>query len=485
LNEISPQHPSRASTAALPWWASIHARRIAHAVTLGIIVWGAIACYRMMTSDRVIDERFRDFYEFYDAADSLATGRDVFKAGKLGYVYPPMLVTLMLPLAKLGIEWAGVVWMVFNGVCFAASAWLGGRAVARLLGLPMAAAPVLTALAMIVLADKILSDFKMQQVNASMLLAWVVGLWGMSDVGCRMSDGKAADQVALTHPTSHIGNPTFLVALAVGLATGFSVNLKYIAIITLPYFVLRGHIKFALGVIVGTLFWALVPWAIIGWEQFAYLWRGALGGLLQATDATGVRADGNARLMNARTFGISITTACVRIADGLQKPILGPAFAGVLLLVTYAITQALYARYGQPMWLGRFGRSERARPWLMLVEFVGLVTIAMAFSPQTNARHIVQMLPLALMLAGTLIGAASPRTRWLSIAGLVLLWFGIIFPPAMQATKELRQWWQEAAGLCTCLVVAWLLGVAAVLGDRRNDSSTSDPASPLPSDTAA
>ena len=190
------------------WWASIHARRIAHAITLGIIVWGAIACYRMMTSDRVIDERFRDFYEFYDAADSLATGRDVFKAGKLGYVYPPMLVTLMLPLAKLGIEWAGVVWMVFNGVCFAASAWLGGRAVARLLGLPIAAAPVLTALAMIVLADKILSDFKMQQVNASMLLAWVVGLWGMARVAGQMSDGKASP--GSSHPTSHVRHSSWL-----------------------------------------------------------------------------------------------------------------------------------------------------------------------------------------------------------------------------------------------------------------------------------
>jgi hypothetical protein len=454
------------------WWASPPARRIAHAITFGILVWGAIACYRMMTSDRVIDERFRDFYEFYDAAEALANGRDVFKAGKLGYVYPPMLVTLMLPLAKLGIEWAGVVWMAFNGVCFAASAWLGGRAVARLLGLPMAAAPALTAVAMIVLADKILSDFKMQQVNASMLLAWVVGLWGMArvagpmwDVGSGVSHGKGRGSSVSDRPTSDIRHPPFLVALAVGLATGFSVNLKYIALITLPYFVLRGHFKFAIGVVVGTLFWALVPWAIIGREQFAYLWRGALGGLLQATDATGVRADGNARLMNARTFGISITTACVRIADGLQKPILGPLFAGALLLVTYAITQMIYARFGQPMWQGRFGRAERARPRLMLVEFVGLVTIAMAFSPQTNARHMVQMLPLALMLAGTLIGAASVRARWLSVAGLAVLWFGIVFPPAMQATKELRQWWQEAAGLCTCLVIAWLLGMAGVLKD--------------------
>lgn len=95
--------------------------------------------------------------------------------------------------------------------------------------------------------------------------------WGMSDV--KGAGGRGFEL------------PTFLVALAVGLATGFSVNLKYIALITLPYFVLRGHIKFALGVIVGTSPWALVPWAIIGWERFAYLWRKALGGLLQATDS--------------------------------------------------------------------------------------------------------------------------------------------------------------------------------------------------------
>ena len=468
------------------WWASPPARRIAHAVTFGIILWGAISCYRMMTSDRVLDERFRDFYEFFDAADSLANGRDVFKAGKMGYVYPPMLVTLMLPFARLGIETSGIIWMLINTIFFASSAWLGGRAVTRLLGLSMHAAPVITAIGTVVLADKILSDFKMQQVNAAMLFAWVVGLWGlarMSDVGFRMSDGPT-HALPSSHPKSDIPHPTFLIALAVGLALGSSINLKYLALITLPYFLIRGHWKLALGVVLGTLFWALLPALFIGWEKMAFLWRGALAGLLQATDSSGVRVEGKARLMNARTFGISITTACVRVADSMSKPILGPIFAGVLLLVTYALTQTIYAAFRQPMWLARFGCRELTRPRLMLVEFVGLITIAMAFSPQTNARFIVQMLPLALMLAGTLIGAASPRTRWLSIAGLAVLWFGIIFPPAMQATKELRQWWQEASGLCTCLVVAWLLGVAAVLGDRRNDGSTSDPASPLPSDTA-
>jgi hypothetical protein len=180
--------------------------------------------------------------------------------------------------------------------------------------------------------------------------------------------------------------------------------------------------------------------------------------------------------MNARTFGISITTACVRVADSMSKPILGPIFAGVLLLVTYALTQTIYAAFRQPMWLARFGRRELTRPRLMLVEFVGLITIAMAFSPQTNARFIAQMLPLAFLLAGTIIGARTPKARWLGLAGLAVMWFGIIFPPASEATRELRQWWQEAAGLCTCLVIAWLLGVAAVLGDepstgREHDAS--------------
>ena len=454
------------------WWASIHTRRIAHAITFGIILWGAISCYRMMTSDRALDERFRDFYEFFDATDSLANGRDVFKAGKMGYVYPPMLVTLMLPFARLGIETSGILWMLINTAFFAASAWLGGRAVTRLLGLTMHAAPVITAIGTVVLADKILSDFKMQQVNAAMLFAWVVGLWGLA----RMSDVNAVRNDVSAHPTSHIPHPTFLIALAVGLALGSSINLKYLALITLPYFLLRGHWKLALGVVLGTLFWALLPALFIGWEKMAFLWRGALAGLLQATDASGVRVEGKARLMNARTFGISITTACVRVADSMSKPILGPIFAGVLLLVTYALTQTIYAAFRQPMWLARFGRRELTRPRLMLVEFVGLITIAMAFSPQTNARFIAQMLPLAFLLAGTIIGARTPKARWLGLAGLAVMWFGIIFPPASEATRELRQWWQEAAGLCTCLVIAWLLGVAAVLGDepstgREHDAS--------------
>jgi hypothetical protein len=336
----------------------------------------------------------------------------------------------------------------------------------------MHAAPVITAIGTVVLADKILSDFKMQQVNAAMLFAWVVGLWGLA----RMSDVNAVRNDVSAHPTSHIPHPTFLIALAVGLALGSSINLKYLALITLPYFLLRGHWKLALGVVLGTLFWALLPALFIGWEKMAFLWRGALAGLLQATDASGVRVEGKARLMNARTFGISITTACVRVADSMSKPILGPIFAGVLLLVTYALTQTIYAAFRQPMWLARFGRRELTRPRLMLVEFVGLITIAMAFSPQTNARFIVQMLPLAFLLAGTIIGARTPKARWLGLAGLAVMWFGIIFPPASEATRELRQWWQEAAGLCTCLVIAWLLGVAAVLGDepstgREHDAS--------------
>ncbi|MBY0113091.1 MAG: DUF2029 domain-containing protein [Phycisphaerales bacterium] len=457
MNDQSTPQPSQETPGASPWWSSIHTRRIAHAITFGIILWGAISCYRMMTSDRVLDERFRDFYEFFDAADSLANGRDVFKAGKMGYIYPPMLVTLMLPFARLGIETSGIIWMLINTAFFASSAWLGGRAVTRLLGLSMHAAPVITAIGTIVLADKILSDFKMQQVNSAMLFAWVVGLWGLA----RMSDGTNPALPA-SHPPSAIRHPTFFIALAVGLALGSSINLKYLALITLPYFLLRGHWKLALGIVLGTLFWALLPALFIGWEKMAFLWRGALAGLVQATDASGVRVEGKARLMNARTFGISITTACVRVADGMSKPILGPIFAGLLLLVTYALTQVIYAAFRQPMWIARFGRRELSRPHLMLVEFVGLITIAMAFSPQTNARFIVQMLPLAFLLAGTIIGARTPRARWLGLAGLAVMWFGIIFPPASEATRELRQWWQEVAGLCSCLVIAWLLGVAAV-----------------------
>lgn len=427
MTESPNESQSPSPSAKGPWWGSTGVRAAAHAGSLAIVLYGSNACYRIMTGSEPIDRRFRDFYEFYSGAEALVKGTDVFAAGELGYIYPPLLATLLMPLVKLGIAGAGLVWLAINAFLLAFAAWLGGRTVASRLGIPKAA-PVVSFIGLALLADKLFGDIKMQQSNILMLTCWVVGMWALG---------------------RH-----WLIS---GLSLGFGFGIKYLPIVALPYFGVRGRLKHVVGLVVGIIFWALIPAAFIGWQQNADLWRGATSGLIHAGDGGWQTEEGRARVMNTREYGISITTAVVRTFDSLGHPRLGMPVAALLMGMTFLAAWWVYRRHQQPMWFGRFGASEENRWPVLLVEWTGLIVVALAFSPQTNSRHLVHAMPLGFLIGAVILGGKSHTTRRLGIAAAAIWWLGMILPPSIPSMQDWVWAWRRAAGSCICMIVAWLV----------------------------
>lgn len=441
MSELPTSTPERHGESAiraeqLRWFATPPWRAIWLIASSSIILWATYSTFRLQSSSDLPTRRFRDFYEFFSGAEALVRKTDIFSAGDLGYIYPPLLATLLMPLVHLGIQTAALVWLLVNAALLGAVAWLGGRVVASWLGLTIAAAPLITFLALLILSDKIIGDMRMQQTNVLMLACWVLGLWAI--------------------PRAPIIG---------GLALGFAANIKYLTILALPYFVLRGRWKHALALVAGCAFWAMLPALFIGWERNQSIWRGAIGGLINASEP-GAQGAGEARVMSTRDFGISITTAVVRAADAIGKPQLALVGVAASALGVFAVAWFLYWRNGQSMWKGRFGASEDGHHRLVLVEFVGLIVIAMAFSPQTNTRHLVQALPLGLLLSGAILAATQTSTRIFAIAGLLIWWLGMVLPPAGLGPDGLVRSWHRSGGVCVTMVIGWLFAAASVLRER-------------------
>ncbi|MGH7243107.1 MAG: glycosyltransferase family 87 protein [Phycisphaerales bacterium] len=427
-----------------PWWASAGVRAAGYAGSLAIVLLGTNASYRIMTGGEPLARRYRDFYEFFSGAEALVKGTDVFAAGDLGYIYPPLLATLMMPLVKLGLEGAGLVWLVINAFMLAFTAWLGGWTVASRLGVPKAA-PLVTFIGLALLADKLFGDMKMQQSNILMLTCWTIGMWGLG---------------------RH-----WLIS---GLALGFGFNIKYLPVVALPYFGVRGRLKHAIGLAVGIVFWALIPAVFIGWQSNADLWRGATSGLIHSGDAESKTEEGRARVMNTREYGISITTAVVRTADSIEQPKLGLPVAALLMLGVFGAAWWIYHRNQQPMWLGRWGAAEESRWPVLLVEWTGLIVVTLAFSPQTNSRHLVHAMPLGFLIGAMIVSGKSTNTCRLAIAAAAIWWLGMVLPPSIPSIESMEKavWmWRRASGSCICMIIAWLITAEAVLRNRRQTPS--------------
>jgi hypothetical protein len=134
----------------------------------------------------------------------------------------------------------------------------------------------------------------------------------------------------------------------------------------------------------------------------------------------------------------------------------------LIALITLGVVIALYQRYGMPFlrWPGR--RGQTALPFLSLVglEWSGLITAALVFSPQTNTRHLFLALLVTIPVAGLLLaGRIATSTRWvLGLATLVTI-LGFVLPPGGEYLKlqspNIR--WTSVGGPCWCLLMLYLV----------------------------
>jgi hypothetical protein len=422
---------------------------LALSITILVAVFGYMLIYHIH-HERRDHGHLGDFPTFYQAAQFAREHRDIYTAGHAEtdqmYVYPPLIAFVYAPLTYLSLPTAAIVMLFITALELLGSLLLGSRVILERLALPNSVLPV-AALACLLSENEMRAVMTMLETDSLMLLLFALSLFWLDR------------------------RPTLA-----GLALAFAFNIKYLSIVALPYLILRRRWKAAAATIVGCIFFALLPALELGWHEDLRCLRVSMGGLLRWVGVT-PEASHSITVHNiADGLSVSITSALARIlgTHGFTNPQIMLAAAGVGV-IALLIVASLYRACGFGLWKWPSAAAQLAQPFKGLVglEWAGLVTIALAFSPNTNARHLVLAMLVNMTGAALLLACKNSVPRWPALVGLVLIFLGFTMPGA----KFMRQHWHfnhYVYGIpCWSLLVGYLLilwiGLRWIMSSIRQD----------------
>jgi hypothetical protein len=425
--------PTSASSAADP--SQVSRARVSQ-VSLAIIVavFGYLLIYHLHHERQGVGH-YGDFPTFYEAAQFAREHRDIYKAGNAAtdqtYVYPPLIAFAYGPLTRLSLPNAAAVMLFVTAAELLGALFLAGAAILDRLDAPRW--PTLwavVALACLLGENEMRGVMTMIETDSLMLLMFALGFWWLD-----------------RRP------------ILAGLALGLAFNIKYLSIVILPYLILRRRWRAAAGMLVGCVGFALLPALQLGWREDLRCLRVSMGGLLRWVGVA-PEASGSIKVHDiADGLSVSITSGLARVLHphGMTNAqvMIVAAGVGVLSLLIVAL---LYRMNRLPVWVWPAREGQARHPFRILIalEWVGLVTVAIAFSPDTNARHLVLAAFVNLLGAALLLVPRVGVSRVPAGIGLALILLGFIGPFA----KQLRHigfnhyvW----AVPCWCLLIGYLL----------------------------
>ena len=374
--------------------------------------------------------RYSDFFEFYSAAVALIKGTDIYTAGALGYIYPPLLALLMTPLAMLPIAQAAWIWLIAKTSILALCGWLGAKEIQQRFSQPTdwMSISIVFLLAMLMDIDKLLGEMAMQQSNLLVLLCFVLAL--------RWLD---------RHP------------LLSGLALGFGANIKYVTLVALPYLLLRKRFRAAAATVAASVFWALLPALFVGWGRNMDMLRKAIGGLsnLSSSDS----AAGSAKVFGPG-WGISIPAFAVRFfgTGGQSHTALSVAVVCAVALLFCFAAWGIYRASGIPLLRGRGGHIEMQgiMPGAVAIEWAGLIIITLVFSPQTSSPRLSMLLLPCIVAVSVLFLPQKKISGSPLILGLLIMFAGMILPIKNAGFAKASPLWNNLSGVMWCIMIMYL-----------------------------
>ncbi len=268
---------------------------------------------------------------------------------------------------------------------------------------------VVTALATLLSATLLRSEVQMWQTNVLLMTALVLAVCALD------------------------GRPRLA-----GLLLVLAFNIKYLPFAFLPYLLFRRRYVAAAWFCIGIVAFALLPALASGWEQNLAHWRQALTGVAGL---------------------IGVTNHTVRAAN------VDPITAGHSMSITSVLSRMLTAAFGL-QWLYAANRKPRfawpeaegqtAQPYagLVALEWAALVSLILAFGPQTNRRHTSMLLMTFTPLAAMLCYPKPGVPRWPVMVGTAILFAGLNLPPNMPELVRQLSWWRWVGGAGWCMVLA-------------------------------
>ncbi len=367
-----------------------------------------------------------DFAYFHQAARALVEGRDLYAAAGGRYIYPPFLAFFFQPLALLPETIAGMVWAVANAAIVGLALHLGARE-AQERFLPGASTTVVwrvAALALLFVADKVHAMFTLGQTDGLMLLGFVCGLRWME-----RRPGLA------------------------GIALGLVANIKYLSLISVPYFLWTRRYRAAAASCAAFVFFLALPALQLGVQPLRANLGAAFGGLGRMFGLP-VAASAGAQILHVDwARSISLTSAIFRYTrTHALSDAVGVALAAALLVILLAIFLVVARRCGLPLFARAENLPATSARGLAALEWSTLIFFALAFSPQTTSRHMI-LLVIVYAVALALFHISARRERWLLAGGMLLMLAGLSFPLGSLGWRAALRQWRAVSGASWCAFV--------------------------------
>jgi hypothetical protein len=400
---------------------------VSRSLIFSLIVAIAAICASPIINDihRIHRQDTGDFVHFYYAADAVRHHADPYAAWTQGYIYPPLIAFLFQPLSFLGRDRAAGLMLGVNVAVTLIAIALASDEFLRRFGSSRSKLAVLTVMLLAILmnVDKIKGEWQMWQTDVFMLLLFVLAL--------RWLDRRP---------------------VAAGLALGIAVNIKYLPLLLLPYLLIRRRWTTTASLVISTMVFATLPALSTGWDANLRNWHTATNGLVEMTGAASSTPEAAEIHGVTDSLSCSITSALARIT---RHPQLGFALAAAVALAAFALCWLIYRRRHVAMF--RPVTDARQRDAVTGVEWVMLLSAILAFSPQTNTRHLFDALLLTTAASALIIFARPTVNRIPLLVGCTIMVLGFVLPPGHRtrigehnATID----WLRYGGPCWCLLIA-------------------------------
>ena len=376
-------------------WRSAHlVRWSAIAVIAAVIIGAAAPTFVRTWSGRKNPD---DFAVVYSGARAMWNHEDIYAATKGMYIYSPFLAFIFQPLARLPQRLASLTWITLSALIILTASLAGAANIWKTWAPTTKDGPlwpsVISASALLLSFEKIRSDFTLGQTDCLIIIGLVAAL------------------ICLPRRPG-----------MTGVVIGATANVKYLALIFIPYFIIKRKYRAAVSAMISFLFFFILPAVEVG---FGLLKTYAVDATAVLARVIGVQTTTPARTENPVVnsivwdHSVSLTSAILR--ETRWHRISDLAASGIILILFILVAGAV-ALIGHSEGVEMFhpkkdASSEDDR--VITIEWVALIVLALVFGPQTTARHMIVLLVVFIVAMTIFFIQPDSRMRTLLVVAML------------------------------------------------------------------